>query len=166
MCSRQFHTCTQCIWTTLTPDSLLSPYHPVPLSFLPMNLSVPPVAVCYVLWPTQFNQGHLGNYRFEDVLWRPVGSANWQKTKGQYFPLSQNLSIANNSALRHRTLWVPPSMTYCQQTSLVHDKCRQSQLRWLQGCIRSRRCHFSALHPIFRPLQTFWPLFHNVSWAV
>lgn len=46
-----------------------------------------------------------------------------QTTKDHDSPLSQNLSIANNSALKNRAWWVPPSMAYCQQGSACNYSC-------------------------------------------
>lgn len=40
-----------------------------------------------------------------------------QTTKDHDSPLSQNLSITNNSSLKNRAWWAPSSMAYCQQGS-------------------------------------------------
>ena len=84
-----------------------------------------------------------------------------QITKDHDSPLSQNLSIANNSALKNRAWWAPPSMAYCQQGSAGNYSCCDCKVASDKEDTTYQPFTLSSGFNI-----TFWPLFCNVSWVL
>lgn len=101
-----FHNFTHIMHLTiLTPYPRLSPYYLCLPHPSPLQVSLTFTLASFVLWPTEFNQDQLCECGFGAIcLLQPT-----QRGHNGRQQLSQNLSIANSSAVKRRTPRVPQS---------------------------------------------------------
>lgn len=124
----------------------------------PSPLIKPPTRLCFVLWPTTFNQKHLCNNGYETIWWSLVSSETGTQPRA-VIPQSQNLSVVNSLEEKDEICspspflsWLPIRPTLCGPGADDHHCCFSD----CPALTEPKGRHFTALHTVLRYSHPFW----------
>lgn len=131
--------------------TFLCPYQPCPSSPFPQIFHAA-LSIWFALWPNKNTQGHLRDYGFGTSHCSLVDGAESSKQK-------QVIAIAPFPG-SVGPLWTPPA-------SLTVDPVQETVVDLVIAAVsNSGNGFFVALHPVLWFLQTSWPHFCYVHWAL